>query len=151
MSPTLLEMSKELVTELIRQHRVSQEEVQTLLQSTHITLQALYQAELSGTLPISTSPEEDTQKIWKRAITKYAVTCLECGQSFRQLSVRHLRRHDLDARTYRAKYHIPKTQPLSSLAATARRRQLAKQIRPWEKAHEQQSAAKGKAKASGKK
>ncbi|ETX00553.1 MAG: hypothetical protein ETSY2_38870, partial [Candidatus Entotheonella gemina] len=65
---------------------------------------------------------------------KHAVTCLECGNTFRQLSSRHLRMHDLDSRSYRRKYGIPNSQPLSSRSATARRRELAQQIRPWEQA-----------------
>ncbi len=149
MSQPLLEMAKELVTEQIRQNRISPEEAQTLLQSTHATLQALHQTELSGTVPISTPPPaEGTPESWKRSITKHAVTCLECGDSFKQLSTRHLRRHDLDTRSYRAKYGIPKTQPLSCLTATARRREVARQIRPWEKAAEKRSAAQAQAKTS---
>ena len=62
------------------------------------------------------------------------MTCLECGRSFKQLSGRHLRMHDMDQRSYRAKYGIPSTQPLSGRASTARRRELANEIRPWEKA-----------------
>jgi predicted transcriptional regulator len=70
---------------------------------------------------------------WRTSITRHAITCLECGASFRQLSGRHLREHGLDARSYRAKYGIPRTQPLSARATAARRRQLAAEVKPWEK------------------
>jgi predicted transcriptional regulator len=70
---------------------------------------------------------------WRKSITKQAVTCLECGQTFKQLSLRHLRAHGLDNRSYRTKYGIPPTQPLSSRATTERRRQVVQEIRPWEK------------------
>ncbi|ETW92764.1 MucR family transcriptional regulator [Candidatus Entotheonella palauensis] len=72
---------------------------------------------------------------WQKSITKHAIKCLECGESFKQLSRRHLQRHELDSKAYRRKYGIPREQPLSAWVATARRRQLAKSIRPWEKAH----------------
>jgi predicted transcriptional regulator len=70
---------------------------------------------------------------WKKSITKHAVTCLECGASFRQLSSRHLKLHDLDGRTYRTKYGIPVTQSLAARATTALRQQIVQQSRPWEK------------------
>jgi predicted transcriptional regulator len=80
-------------------------------------------------VPNSEAVRKATQVDWKRSITKHAVTCLECGNSFRQLSLRHLRVHDLDPNSYRTKYGIPSTQPLSSRDATARRRELALQNR----------------------
>jgi predicted transcriptional regulator len=135
MSQTLLEMAKDLVTEQIRVHHLSPDDAKSLLLSTHSTLLSLHQREAPG-LTI-TSPEtgsEAAQVDWKRSITKHAVTCLECGNTFRQLSLRHLRVHDLDPNSYRTKYGIPSTQPLSSRDATARRREFAQQIRPWEQA-----------------
>jgi predicted transcriptional regulator len=87
---------------------------------------------------------------WKRSITKHAITCLECGSTFRQLSSRHLRVHDLDSNSYRRKYGIPSTQPLSSREATARRRELAQQIRPWEQAATKRANARADVKMNGK-
>jgi hypothetical protein len=71
---------------------------------------------------------------WRKSITKHTVTCLECGQSFKQLSVRHLMMHGLDGRSYRLKYRIPRTQPLAAKTTTERRRELAQEIRPWAQA-----------------
>ncbi|ETX07401.1 MAG: hypothetical protein ETSY2_11410 [Candidatus Entotheonella gemina] len=152
MTQSLLEMAKELVTEQIRKNHVSSDAAQSLLRDTHATLQNLHRMEVASTAPMSTqAPEEDTPDAWKRSITKYTIRCMECGDSFKQLSTRHLRIHDLDARAYRVKYGIPRTQALSSLTATARRRELARQIRPWEKAASMRSTAKNKAKTSAKK
>jgi predicted transcriptional regulator len=53
---------------------------------------------------------------------------------FKQLSVRHLKEHNLDARSYRAKYGIPRAQPLSAKDTTAMRKKIVQQSRPWEKA-----------------
>ena len=66
----------------------------------------------------------------KKSITKHAITCLECGRTLRQLSNRHLEAHGLDRRSYRAKYGIPRTQPLSAKETTARRKRILKAARP---------------------
>jgi predicted transcriptional regulator len=145
MAQTLLEMAKELVTELIRAHHLSPDDARSLLLSTHAALQSLHHSEASNSA--AASPDtygEAAPATWRRSITKHAVTCLECGDSFRQLSSRHLRVHNLDAREYRSKYGIPSTQPLSSREATARRRELAQQIRPWEQAASKRASAKAK-------
>jgi predicted transcriptional regulator len=70
---------------------------------------------------------------WRKSITKHAVICLECGESFKQLSLRHLRAHGLDNRSYRTRYGIPPIQPLSARVTTERRRQVVQEVRPWEK------------------
>ena len=60
--------------------------------------------------------------------------CLICGATFKQLSARHLRQHDLDLRTYRQRFGIPRSQALSAKETTAMRRRVVQNIRPWEKA-----------------
>ena len=79
-------------------------------------------------------------------MTKHTVTRLECGASFKQLSVRHLKDHRLDGRSYRVKYGIPRTQPLSAKETTSRRKVIVQRTRPWEKAptfvHAQEKAHK---------
>ena len=135
MSKTLLEMAKDLVAEQIRVHHLSPDDAKSLLMSTHATLLSLHQREAPERAAAGLELGGAAAQVdWKRSITKHAVTCLECGSSFRQLSLRHLRMHDLDPNAYRAKYGIPSSQPLSSRDATARRRELARQIRPWEQA-----------------
>jgi predicted transcriptional regulator len=102
------------------------------LEKTYATLRALKAQEEAGTsttLPVVESSPVD----WRKSITRHVVTCLECRQTFKQLSVRHLRQHGLDARSYRIKYGIPNTQPLAARATTERRRQVVQEVRPWEK------------------
>jgi predicted transcriptional regulator len=60
--------------------------------------------------------------------------CLECGQSLKQLSVRHLKEHGLDGHSYRAKYGIPRTQALAAKETTLKRKEIVQRSRPWEKA-----------------
>ncbi len=146
MPQTLVEMAKELVVEQIRIHRLPPDDVQALLLSTHATLLSMYDMETSPATMRSAGAGERAEPDWQRSITKHDITCLECGHTFRQLSSRHLRVHDLDAGAYRAKYGIPKTQPLSSHRATARRRELARQIRPWEQATLKRTRIKASAK-----
>jgi hypothetical protein len=43
------------------------------------------------------------------------------------------RHYRLDTHSYRAKYGIPRTQPLAAKTTTARRREVAQETRPWEK------------------
>jgi predicted transcriptional regulator len=84
-------------------------------------------------IPVKTPVSNPPPVHWRQSITRHAITCLECGASFKQLSVRHLRQHNLDARTYREKYGILHTQPLAAKETTARRKQIARETRPWEK------------------
>jgi predicted transcriptional regulator len=70
----------------------------------------------------------------RKSIKKYSVECLICGTIFKQLSARHLRQHDLDPRTYRQRFGIPRSQALSAKETTAMRRRVVQNIRPWEKA-----------------
>ena len=105
MSQTLLEMAKDLVMAQIAAHRLSPEEMHQALQHTYASLQALKaQEDANGNIALAT-PETPAEPInWKKSITKHVVTCLECGASFKQLSVRHLKEHELDGKAYRIKY-----------------------------------------------
>ena len=138
MAETVLQMAKELVQAQIQAGQLSPNDMEEVLRSTYQSLMALKTQEETGVSATATSQTAD----WRKSITRHAVTCLECGRSFKQLSGRHLRQHDLDGRSYRAKYSIPSTQPLSGRASTARRRELAKEIRPWEKARVARMAGK---------
>jgi predicted transcriptional regulator len=135
MPQTLLEMAKDLVMAQIEAHRLSPEEMRHALQQTYTTLQALQvQEDAGGSVAVAT-PETSPEPVnWKKSITKHAVTCLECGQALKQLSVRHLKEHGLDGRSYRAKYNIPRTQPLAAKETTLKRKEIVQRSRPWEKA-----------------
>jgi predicted transcriptional regulator len=135
MSQTLLEMAKDLVLAQIHAHRLSPEDMHAALQDTYSSLLALHAQEASNGSGAVEPPETPAAPSnWRKSITKHTVTCLACGANFKQLSVRHLRAHGLDARSYRGKYGIPPRQPLSARAVTALRKQIVQQSRPWEKA-----------------
>jgi predicted transcriptional regulator len=135
MSQTLLEMAKDLVMAQITAHRLSPEDMRQALQQTYATLHALKaQEDANGSIAVAT-PEIPPERVnWRKSITKHTVTCLECGASFKQLSVRHLKEHRLDGRSYRVKYGIPRTQPLAAKEMTSRRKEIVQRSRPWEKA-----------------
>jgi predicted transcriptional regulator len=130
MPHTLLEMAKDFVLAQMHVQPLSPDDIRHALQHTHRSLMGL-QAQEAGT-GAATPPARGN---WRKSITKHTITCLECGARFKQLSVRHLRNyHALDAELYRAKYGIPRTQPLTAKATTALRKQLAQAIKPWKKA-----------------
>jgi predicted transcriptional regulator len=132
MPPSLIELAKELTLALIQTGNLLPTDVQETLQQTHTTLTALKAQEEIGTT--STVSVAQTAPVdWRKSITKHAVTCLACGHAFKQLTIRHLRQHGLDARSYRTKYGIPGTQPLAARETTVRRRQIVRETRPWEK------------------
>jgi predicted transcriptional regulator len=135
MSQTLLEMAKDLVLAQIHVHSLSPEDMHAALQHTYASLHALKTQEDtqgSGAVAIPETPSQPVN--WRKSITKQTVTCLACGARFKQLSVRHLREHGLDARSYRLKYGMPLRQPLSARDVTALRKQIVQRSRPWEKA-----------------
>jgi len=132
MSQSVVELAKELTLALIETGKVAPEDMQDTLQKTYATLTTLKAQEESGVF--APAPISQTVPVyWRKSITNHAVTCLECGQAFKQLTLRHLGMHGMDSRSYRTKYGIPKTQPLSARSTTERRRQVAQAIHPWEK------------------
>jgi predicted transcriptional regulator len=135
MPQTLLEMAKDLVMAQIAAHRLSPEDMHQALQQTYASLQALKaQEDANGRVAVVT-PEIPSKPVhWRKSITKHHVMCLECGASFKQLSVRHLKDHGLDAKAYRIKHGIPLTQPLAAKEITSRRKEIVQRSRPWEKA-----------------
>ncbi len=143
MSSLVIKMAADLVVAQTHAQQLTPDEARELLFSTHATLLALQSQETVGA---SASPgQEPAPKAlpnWRSSILRHAIICMECGATFKQLSARHLRTHDLDPRSYRAKYGIPRTQALSARAITAHRRELAHRIRPWELAHVNKDASK---------
>jgi predicted transcriptional regulator len=135
MSQTLLEMAKDLVLAQIQAKTLPPDEMHQALQQTYASLQALKaQEDANGSVAVATSEMPPAPINWRKSITKHTVTCLGCGASFKQLSVRHLKDHGLDGRSYRIKYGIPRTQPLAAKEITSHRQEVVQRTKPWEKA-----------------
>jgi predicted transcriptional regulator len=142
MTESFLTMAKEHTPAQVEAGHVTPENMMELLHATYATLQHLHSS--GQTLPSEAVPQ--ALRDWKKSITKHAVRCLECGASFKQLSSRHLRLHDLDGRSYRDKYGIPRAQSLSARDTLARRREIVQQSKPWEQAPTSQQTHKTVAK-----
>jgi predicted transcriptional regulator len=135
MSQTLLEMAKDLVLAQIEAHRLSPDEMHQALQQTYASLLTLQAQEDSNGSVAAAVPATQPEPVnWRKSISKHAVACLECGASFKQLSLRHLRAHGLDTRSYRIKYGIPRRQPLAAKETTSRRKEIVQRTRLWEQA-----------------
>lgn len=158
MVQSILDMAKDLVMAQIQIGALTPEDMYKELQKTHACLMELKAKEDAGgigdglvPLAMEASPGDggaaQEQPKWKKSIKKHTIECLECGAIFKQLSVRHLKEHGFDARSYRAKYGIPRTQPLSAKETTAMRKRIVQESRPWEKAP---TYAKAQARKSGK-
>jgi predicted transcriptional regulator len=133
MSQTLVEIANELTLALIQTWRMPPDSMQETLQQTYAMLTALKAQEAAGPAAALSAVQPPTVD-WRTSITRHAVTCLECGHVFKQLTKSHLRLHGLDSRSYRVKYGIPRLQSLVSWKTSTRRRQVVRQTRPWEKA-----------------
>ena len=126
MAQSILEMATDLTTAMVKAGQIPPGQLQDTLQKTYASLMALQTKGEKGATPPAAGD-------WRQSITKHAVTCLECGTTYKQLS-KHLREHHLDAKAYRSKYGIPYSQPLAARSVTAMRRKIVREIRPWEKA-----------------
>ena len=115
MPQTLTEMAKDLVLAQIEAHRLSPEELPQALQRTYTLLLELHAQEETGGIGAIKAIEtlQDATRM-EDSITKHTVTCMECGASMKQLSIKHLREHGLDGMSYRVKYGIPRKQALAA-------------------------------------
>jgi predicted transcriptional regulator len=146
MPQSTLEMTKDLVLAQIQTDSISPEDLDSAMRRIYQSLQTLKGREESGfpvAVPVSITPRAPAD--WRKNITRHSIICLECGAHFRQLSGRHLRLHGLDARSYRRKFGIPSTQPLTAREAAAKRRQIAAAVRPWEKSPQYMKAQEERA------
>ena len=146
MPQSVLEMTKDLVSAEIQIGRLSPEDMDSAMRRIYQSLQTLKSREDAESLvPMPAAVMPQALANWRQSITRQAITCLECGRTFKQLSYRHLRQHDLDARSYRAKFGIPLSQPLAARATAALRRRIAAEVKPWEKSRTYIKAQQAKA------
>ena len=161
MSQTILEMAKDLVMAQIQAGALPLDEMHQALQKTYANLAALRDREdmrESGTTLARASGDDGLlgehrehfePSNWKQSIKKHSIACLICGAIFKQLSIRHLKEHGLDAPSYRVRFGIPRQQPLSAKDTTATRKEIVQKSRPWEKAPTYIKAQRQKAVESG--
>ncbi len=119
MSKSLVEMTAEIVQSQIGTKEMSSDEIKGALNETFQTLKCLQDTEAAGQ-PLEQSGTEQTMAP-ERSIQKNKVICLECGQSFKMLSPKHLSSHGLTPREYRKKYGFSMRQPLCAKALSEKR------------------------------
>lgn len=119
MSKSLVEMTAEIVQSQMSSKEMSSDEIKVALNETFQTLKALQEAEISGQ-PIELTESKPVMAP-ERSIQKNKVVCLECGQSFKMLSPKHLKSHDLTPKEYRKKYGFSMRQPLCAKSLSERR------------------------------
>jgi predicted transcriptional regulator len=124
MVQSVLERTTDLVIAQLATYYRSPKMIVRMLASTHANLMTLKRQEEAASLRMTPAPGD-----WQHSITPYAITCLECGASVKQLSVQHLRAHGLVPGSYRAKYGMPSTQPLAATTPTAQRQPFVPQPR----------------------
>lgn len=119
MSKSLVEMTAELVQSQINSREMNNEEIKAALHDTFLTLKNLQEAETTGA-PVEQGEAKPAISP-EKSIQKNKVVCLECGQSFKLLSPKHLKSHDLTPREYRKKYGFSMRQPLCAKSLSDRR------------------------------
>jgi predicted transcriptional regulator len=128
MAKSLLEMAADIVKSQCQGTTMSTEDVAAALSHTFNSLQSLQALEAQGegaecaeaaAAAVDVKPE--------KSILKNKIVCLECGESFKMLSPKHLRSHGLDGRSYRQKYGLPLRQPLCAKALSDKRKKAGKE------------------------
>lgn len=124
MAKNLVEMAAEIITAQSAARQLCSEELTEALKNTFNTLKQLQQIEADGGEP--SAQEKQTRTITAaKSIQRHKIICMECGESFKTLSPKHLKSHDLTGKEYRKKYGFTMRQPLCAKALSEARKQAA--------------------------
>lgn len=104
---------------------MSGEEMEKMLNGLAVGLRGI----VEGKKEVSELVEVD----WRKSIKARSITCLECGQSFKVLTKKHLAKHDLEPFEYRAIHGMPKGTPLIAKELSKARRERMKGIQLWKR------------------
>lgn len=128
MSKSLVEMAAAIIQSQSSSKAMTTDEVTFALQATFKALQDLQAEEVKPSIGggasdnSASAPDISPDK----SIQKNKIICLECGESFRMLSPKHLKSHDLTGREYRVKYGFSLRQPLCAKSLSERRKKAGK-------------------------
>lgn len=129
MTPSVVEMTKDLALAQAQGGHLSVEELINCIERTHASLMQLRHDEVQ-----SMAPQQQDEVDWKHSIREDGVMCLECKRWLKWLSTHHLKTHGLDIRSYRTKFGIPDWQSLAIKTLRDRHREVAHRSRFWEQA-----------------
>lgn len=124
----VLAMTTEIVSAYASRNQMPSGELPDLIRTIHSKLTGL-SVGLSEEPELDVAPEPPTPAVpIDASVGKDAVTCLECGKSFKTLK-RHLSsEHDLTAVDYRARWQLSKDYPLVAPTYSKQRAATAKKI-----------------------
>ncbi|MDR3554324.1 MAG: MucR family transcriptional regulator [Syntrophobacteraceae bacterium] len=124
----LLDITADVVKAQASVEPMSPRQIRLSLIETFSTLQRMQRAEERGLLPDSgptrEAKTEEVQKVKNeplQSIHDDKVVCLECGAEMRQLTAKHLSRHNITVREYKHKWGFALKQPLSAKRLTRAR------------------------------
>lgn len=130
MSASLVELAAGIVKSQCVAKQMSSEEIAASLQNIFNTLHNMQTSETAGSAvdgDIDESSEKKVDITPARSIQKNKIICLECGESFKMLSPKHLKSHGLTGREYRKKYGFSLRQPLCARSLSEARKKAGKE------------------------
>ena len=113
---------------------MTEDEIISMVRSVANGIAAVSTGQMAASDADSATPAMDP----KKAIKEASITCLECGNSFKMITRKHLATHGLTYEEYKAKYGYKKTQALACKSLSRGRRAKMTDMKLWER--------KGKAK-----
>jgi predicted transcriptional regulator len=139
----LVEMTSNIVSSYVANNQLGVDAVPGLVESVFKILDRLVSQKTNGA---NGSAEERPQPAVpiKRSVHRHAITCLECGGSFKSLR-RHLSvRHGMSIQDYRSRWDLPGNYPFVAPEYAAVRSQFAKKIGLGRASNKGRKAAKQK-------
>jgi len=127
MAKTLVEMAAEIVQSQVATRQTTTEEIKIALIETFNALKGIKKVEIGLEAVPAVTEEHQIFDDPKKSIQKQKIICLECGQTFKMLSAKHLKTHGLDASQYRKKYGFSARQPLCAKMLSEKRSQSGKE------------------------
>ncbi|RMD88955.1 MAG: transcriptional regulator [Alphaproteobacteria bacterium] len=128
----LVELTAEIVSAYASNNHFSPTELPDLIKRVHAAL-ASVEAEGESEAEegsLESAPEEPRAPAVpvNASVSDEAITCLECGKSFKTLKRHLMTEHGLDPESYRQRWHLSKDYPLVAPSYSRRRSQTAKAI-----------------------
>lgn len=130
MAKSLVEMAADIVKAQCTSTSMSADDVGVALENVFGVLQTLQSKEATadaGEGDRSIEKNKAVEIAPEKSILKNKIICLECGESFKMLSPKHLAGHGLTGREYRKKYGFSLRQPLCAKSLSERRKKAGKE------------------------
>lgn len=127
-NPDMLGLASEIVAAYVSNNRVSPTELPGLIGTVHAALKGVASGTaVSGTSVPAEEIEKPTTAQIRKSIRPDGLVSFIDGKSYKTLK-RHLTKHGLDPRSYRAKFGLPDDYPTTAASYSAARSALAKNI-----------------------